>query len=43
MLPKIEACIQFVKENPSKSAVIGSLEKAVETINGTDGTVITYN
>lgn len=42
MLPKIEACIQFVKENPTKQAVIGSLEQALETINGTNGTTIYY-
>ena len=42
MLPKIEACIDFVKDNPSKKAIIGSLEKASEAIKGTSGTVITY-
>ena len=41
MLPKIEACLDFVKDNPSKKAIIGSLEKASEAISGTSGTVIT--
>ena len=40
MLPKIEACIDFVKSSPNKKAIIGSLEKASEAINGTSGTVI---
>ena len=40
MLPKIEACIDFVKSNPSKKAIIGSLEKASLAIAGKSGTVI---
>lgn len=40
MLPKIEACINFVEGNPNKKAIIGSLEKAADAINGTSGTVI---
>ena len=40
MLPKIEACIDFVKNNPAKEAIIGSLEKASLAINGKSGTVI---
>ena len=31
MLPKIEACLEFVKEDSSKRAIIGSLEKAYDT------------
>jgi len=42
MLPKIEACIDFVCDNPSKKAIIGSLEKASEAIQGTSGTIISY-
>ena len=40
MLPKVEACMEFVKGNVGKKAIIGSLEKASEAINGTSGTVI---
>ena len=41
MLPKIEACIDFVKDNSNKKAIIGSLEKAQEAIKGESGTIIT--
>lgn len=40
MLPKVEACIEFVKNNPGKKAIIGSLEKAEEAIIGKSGTTI---
>ena len=40
MLPKVEACVDFVKSNPTKKAIIGSLEKAQEAISGRSGTVI---
>ena len=40
MLPKVEACIECVKGTEGKKAIIGSLEKASEAINGTSGTVI---
>ena len=40
MLPKIEACIEFVKDN-NKMAIISSLEKASDAINNKSGTVIT--
>ncbi|MBQ6495440.1 MAG: carbamate kinase [Bacilli bacterium] len=40
MLPKIEACLDFVKNNPGKKAIIGSLDKAEEAIKGTSGTTI---
>lgn len=40
MLPKIEACIDFVKNSPTKKAIIGSLEKAALAINGESGTLI---
>ena len=40
MLPKIEACLEFVKEDSSKRAIIGSLEKAYDAIKGTSGTII---
>ena len=40
MLPKIEACIDFVSGNPSKKAIIGSLDKAALAIKGESGTII---
>lgn len=40
MLPKIEACIEFVRDDKNKKAIIGSLLKAKEAINGESGTVI---
>lgn len=39
MLPKVEACIDFVK-NSNRKAIISSLEKAEFAINGETGTVI---
>ena len=41
MLPKVEAAIKFIKNNPEKKALITSLEKAKDGINGLTGTVIT--
>lgn len=40
MLPKIEACMDFVRESSGKKAIIGSLEKAYDAINGKSGTII---
>ena len=40
MLPKIEACLDFVCNSDGKKAIIGSLEKASEAIKGTSGTII---
>ena len=42
MLPKIQACIDFVKGDPDRKAVIASLEKAPLAIKGESGTLI-YN
>ena len=42
MLPKVQAAMKFVRANPSKHAVITSLDKAIEALNGESGTVITY-
>lgn len=41
MLPKVEAAIQFAESRPGRKALITSLEKALEGINGATGTVIT--
>ena len=40
MLPKVEACIQFVESSENKEAMITLLEKAKEAINGKTGTRI---
>lgn len=40
MLPKVEAAVKFVKSNPDKKALITSLEKAKDGINGLTGTII---
>ena len=42
MLPKIEACLKFV-ENTNKKAIITSLEKAEDGLDGKAGTVICSN
>jgi carbamate kinase len=41
MLPKVQAAVAFAKANPGKKAIITSLYKAVEALEGTAGTVIT--
>lgn len=40
MLPKIEACLDFINESDDKRAIIASLNKANDAINGKTGTVI---
>ena len=42
MLPKVEACMKFVRANPTKKAIITSLDKAVDALNGLTGTVISF-
>lgn len=41
MLPKVEACMQFVKSGVGRRAIIGGLENAVLALKGESGTVIT--
>ncbi len=41
MLPKVQAAMMFAKANPGKKAIITSLYKAVEALEGKAGTVIT--
>lgn len=41
MLPKVEACIEFVEQHPGGSALITSLECAAAGLKGETGTVIT--
>ena len=40
MLPKVEACLDFVKNTPGGKAIITSLEKAKDALHGTTGTII---
>jgi carbamate kinase len=41
MLPKIEAAVAFVENQPQGKAVITSLENLKELLQGESGTVIT--
>lgn len=41
MLPKIQAAVKFAKSQPNKKAIITSLYKAVDALEGKTGTVIT--
>lgn len=43
MLPKVQAAMKFVRRYPNKKAIITSLDKAVEALEGKTGTVITFN
>ncbi|MBQ7777889.1 MAG: carbamate kinase [Oscillibacter sp.] len=42
MLPKVEAAMKFVRANPGKKAIITSLDKALDALDGKTGTVITF-
>ena len=42
MLPKVEAAMKFVKAFPEKKAIITSLDKALDALEGKTGTVITF-
>ena len=42
MLPKVEACMAFVRSNPQKKAIITSLDKAIDALEGKTGTVVTF-
>lgn len=42
MLPKVQAAMKFVRSNPGKKAIITSLDKAIEALEGKTGTVITF-
>ncbi len=43
MLPKVQAAMKFVTANPGKKAIITSLDKAIESLEGKTGTVVTFN
>ena len=40
MLPKVEACLEFVESGDARSAIVTSLEKAGEALEGKAGTHI---
>ena len=42
MLPKVQAAMKFVKANPDKKAIISSLDRAIDALEGKTGTVITF-
>lgn len=42
MLPKVQAAMKFVRANPEKRAIITSLDKAIEALEGKTGTAITF-
>lgn len=42
MLPKVEAAMKFVRANPGRRAIITSLDKGLEALEGKTGTVVTF-
>ena len=40
MLPKVQAAMKFVKADPKKKAIISSLDKALDALEGKTGTVV---
>lgn len=42
MLPKVQACMSFVRSNPHKKAIITSLDKAIDALEGRTGTVFSF-
>lgn len=42
MLPKVQAAMKFVRTNPGKKAIITSLDKAIDALEGKTGTVVTF-
>lgn len=43
MLPKVQACLEYLADCPSGKAIVTSLEKAKDAIEGKTGTVITVD
>ena len=43
MLPKVESAMKFVRAYPEKKAIITSMDKALEALQGKTGTVIKFN
>ena len=42
MLPKVQAAMKFVRTNPHKRAVITSLDKCLEALEGKTGTTVVF-
>ena len=42
MLPKVQAAMRFVRHDPEKEAIITSLDKCIEALEGKTGTHITF-
>lgn len=42
MLPKVQAAMQFVRAHPDRKAIITSLDKAPDALEGKTGTVVTF-
>ena len=42
MLPKVEAAMRFVRANPGKRAIITSLDKCLDALEGKTGTVVAF-
>ena len=42
MLPKVQAAMKFVRANPGKKAIITSLDKCLDALDGKTGTIITF-
>lgn len=42
MLPKVEAAMKFARTYPDKKAIITSLDKAIDALEGKTGTVVTF-
>lgn len=42
MLPKVEAAMKFARTYPDKKAIITSLDKAMDALEGKTGTVVTF-
>lgn len=43
MLPKVQAAMKFVRANPGRRAIITSLDKCLEALEGKTGTVVTFS
>ena len=43
MLPKVQAAMKFVRAYPDKKAIITSLDKVIDALDGKTGTVITFS
>lgn len=42
MRPKVEAAMKFVRNNPGKKAIITSLDRCLDALEGKTGTVVTF-